>query len=149
MLELAIATFCNVTRVIDGDTLIANCNNAEVRIRMCGIDSPELKQEGGQESKQFVEKLIQDHGSQVSILPVSVDFYGRIVAEIFVDPFGIPLLIQGESLKNGQSYLYVQYLNSCPSKDLMIQESAIAQLERRGVFANQNAIKPWEFRQNK
>lgn len=149
MLEFAIASLCTITRVIDGDTVIANCNNAEIRVRMCGIDSPELKQEGGPESKQFVEKLIEEHGGQVSLVPVSVDLYGRIVAEIFVDPFGIPLLVQGESLRNGQSYLYVQYLKSCPSKDLMIQESAIAQLERRGVFANQNAIKPWEFRQNK
>jgi len=149
MLELAIATLCTITRVIDGDTLISNCNNTEVRIRMCGIDAPELKQEGGQESKQFVEQLIQNSDNQVSVVPVSVDLYGRIVAEIFVEPFGIPLLVQGESLRNGQSYVYPQYLNSCPSKDLMVRESAIAQSERRGLFANQNTIKPWEFRRNK
>jgi endonuclease YncB( thermonuclease family) len=149
MLELAIATLCTVTRVVDGDTLITNCNNTEIRIRLCGIDSPELKQEGGRESKQFVEQLIKDHGNQVSVVPISVDFYGRTVAEIFLEPFGIPFLLQSESLRNGQSYLYKQYLNSCPSKDLMVRESAIAQSERRGLFANQNTIKPWEFRRNR
>jgi micrococcal nuclease len=149
MLDLLISALCSVTRVVDGDTLIANCNQTELRIRLCGIDAPEIRQPGGQESKQFMKKLFQDYGSQVSITPVSVDLYGRTIAEVFVNPNGTPLLVQGESLRSGQSYLYTQYLDSCPSYDLMSAESAIAQAARRGVFSDPNAVKPWEFRRNK
>lgn len=149
MLDLLISVLCSVTRVVDGDTLIANCNQTELRIRLCGIDAPEMRQSDGQGSKQFIEKLIQDYGSRVSIVPVSVDLYGRTIAEVFFDPLGTPLLVQGESLRNGQSYLYLQYLESCPSHDLMSKENATAQSEQRGVFANPNAVKPWDFRRNK
>lgn len=149
MLDLLLSALCSVTRVVDGDTLIANCNKTELRIRLCGIDAPEMRQPGGQESKQFVRRLFQDHGDQVSITPISVDLYGRTIAEVFIDPNGTPLLVQGESLRNGQSYLYPQYLDSCPSHVLMSAESVIAQSTHRGVFLDPNAVKPWDFRRNK
>ena len=43
-----------VERVIDGDTIIAGTN----RVRLAEIDAPELREPGGQESKQALSELL-------------------------------------------------------------------------------------------
>ena len=46
-----------VTRVIDGDTFITNRGD---RVRLIGVDAPELPTLEGIESKMYLDKLIDD-----------------------------------------------------------------------------------------
>ena len=72
-----------VTSIRDGDTFIVRSKNGtEKRIRMYGIDSPELAQDFGREAKVFSEELclnqwvaIEDHGT---------DKYNRWLAKIIL-----------------------------------------------------------------
>lgn len=64
---------------IDGDTI----RYGTERIRLQGIDAPELNEPGGQASKQRLEELLR-RGS-VQIVPHGVDVYGRTVADVFVN----------------------------------------------------------------
>lgn len=62
--------------VIDGDTIVSD----GVRIRLNGIDAPELSQAGGIEARAHLVKLV-DHGP-IRIEVVGVDRFGRKVAKV-------------------------------------------------------------------
>ena len=61
-------------RVTDGDTLVID----ERRVRLFGIDAPELKHPYGAEAKAAMEGLCQ--GQMIQAQALSVDRYDRLVA---------------------------------------------------------------------
>ena len=62
--------------VIDGDTLVSD----RVRIRLHGIDAPEMSQAGGAAARSHLISLIA--GGAVRIEPLGTDKYGRMVARV-------------------------------------------------------------------
>ncbi|HEX7765429.1 MAG TPA: thermonuclease family protein [Nitrospira sp.] len=53
------------------------------RIRLRGIDTPELNEPGGQAARQRLEQLLQE--GPIRIVPHGQDIYGRTVADVFVN----------------------------------------------------------------
>ena len=70
--------------VLDGDTI----KYKNQRYRFIGLDSPELKQNYGEEAKNFVIDSI-NNASKISMLISSYDLYDRILCHIIID--GEPL----------------------------------------------------------
>ena len=66
--------------VIDGDTL--HVRNA--RVRLFGIDAPELTQRGGWKARGHLIGMAG--GREVAVEPVDLDCYGRIVARVWLGP---------------------------------------------------------------
>jgi len=64
---------------IDGDTV----HRGSERIRLRGIDTPELSEPGGQAARQRLEELLKE--GPIRIVPHGQDVYGRTVADVFVD----------------------------------------------------------------
>jgi endonuclease YncB( thermonuclease family) len=64
---------------IDGDTLRVGSD----RIRLRGIDTPELSEPGGRAARQRLEQLLQE--GPIRIVPHGQDVYGRTVADVFVN----------------------------------------------------------------
>jgi len=62
--------------VIDGDTIVSD----RVRIRLSGIDAPEMSQQGGSRARTYLIRLIA--GGAVRIEPIGTDRYGRTVARV-------------------------------------------------------------------
>lgn len=62
--------------IIDGDTLAFG----KARVRIFGIDAPEMEQHQGQISKAFLMNMIQ--GKEIMVYQVDTDKYGRIVARV-------------------------------------------------------------------
>lgn len=62
--------------VIDGDTIVSD----GLRIRLAGIDAPELSQPGGAKARSHLIRLIA--GGAVRIEPLGTDRYGRLVARV-------------------------------------------------------------------
>ena len=62
---------------IDGDTL----RMGSERIRLRGIDTPELNEPGGQAARQRLEQLLRE--GPIRIVPHGQDVYGRTVADVF------------------------------------------------------------------
>ena len=56
-----------VTAVTDGDTVKIEYENKTIKVRLAGIDTPELKQEFGPESKKALEEKVLN---KMSILMV-------------------------------------------------------------------------------
>lgn len=75
---------CRVASVRDGDTLILRCREqAEVRVRLWGVDAPELGQAPwGREAHRY---LAQRAVGEVRVESVDRDRYGRVVARLYRD----------------------------------------------------------------
>jgi len=63
--------------IIDGDTITVERH----RIRLFGMDAPELDQDGGHKSKAWLIRLARK--GQVKVEPLCFDCYGRIVAKVW------------------------------------------------------------------
>src|SRR4051812_46193581 len=72
-----------ITRIIDGDTLVAiDSNKVEHKLRLSGIDAPEKGQPFGQRSRQNLASLAHNHAARIEWS--KVDRYGRLVAKILI-----------------------------------------------------------------
>ncbi|MEP0923451.1 thermonuclease family protein [Leptolyngbya sp. ST-U4] len=132
-----------VVNVHDGDTMRVLLNGKEERIRLCGIDAPELKQQLGEASRNNLRSLVNQSSNQVRLTVVDVDRYGREVAEVF-SLSGTVLNV--EQIKSGNAYLYRQYASNCPHKAQMEQAETAAQQSRQGIWKYPDVLKPWEYR---
>ena len=93
-----------VNNVIDGDTFILK--NGE-RIRLLGVNAPELGKCGSTESKSLLTKLINN--KLVRITETSRDYYGRLMGLIYIGakPVNTEIIKQGwgrpDYTKNSQN----------------------------------------------
>lgn len=71
-------TFTAMPYVIDGDTLAFD---GDVRVRLHGLDAPEMDHPTGKASKDHLKALIG--GRAVTVRIVAIDKYGRHVAKVF------------------------------------------------------------------
>jgi endonuclease YncB( thermonuclease family) len=62
--------------VLDGDTIVVR----RQRVRLHGIDAPELTQAGGFRARSHLIRMAG--GREGEVLPVGVDRYGRVVAKV-------------------------------------------------------------------
>lgn len=69
-----------VTYVIDGDTFVLDGQRA--RIRIWGINTPEIGKNGAREATRALQRMIL--GQRVKVLPKGQDRYGRQVAQVFI-----------------------------------------------------------------
>lgn len=117
---------CSVKSVYDGDTLTASCPNGEVKVRVFGVDAPEMSQEPwGDRSREAFRGLLPRFGS-VRLRVVDEDRYGRVVAQVLVDQRDAGL----EMVRLGRARVYEQYNDSPDYR----QAEAEARRARRGIW---------------
>ena len=129
-----------VVKVADGDTItILTPKKDQVKIRLYGIDTPERKQPYSKKAGKFTSSLVA--GNDVKVEVYDIDRYGRTVGVVYVD--GID--VNQEILRAGYAWQYRKYCvaSFCPSWLKLEQEANAA---KRGLWADPNAIPPWEWR---
>lgn len=90
-------------RVIDGDTItVADENQNLHRIRIVGMDAPELAQPYGPAAKAALAELILR--KEVHVLPAGVDKYDRELAELRYDTSFGQLDVAETMISNGQAF---------------------------------------------
>jgi endonuclease YncB( thermonuclease family) len=96
-----------VTRVYDGDTFRAIGHDIEIKVRLVGIDAPEVskkKNESGQpfsnKAKQFLSGMVLN--KTVDIQGYGIDRYGRQLAVVYIDGKNVNL----ELVKAGFAEVY-------------------------------------------
>ncbi len=77
-------------RVVDGDTFRYGFQ----RIRIRGIDTPELSEPGGLDAAKRLEALLTQ--GSVRMIPRGKDVYDRLVADVFVDGQNVAELLARE-----------------------------------------------------
>lgn len=138
---LSAQTAGKVVKVADGDTFtLMDSYGKTHRIRLYGIDCPELNQPFGKDAKRFTSNLVLQ--KMVSIEKISNDRNGRIVAKVTIN--GNQSLNQ-LLLQNGMAWHFLKYDKSKTYADLERQ----ARVAKLGVWASANPIAPWDWRRRK
>lgn len=117
---------CRVQSVFDGDTLAASCPSGQIKVRVFGIDAPEMKQEPwGDRSREALRGLLPRLGA-IKLRVMDQDRYGRTVAQVVAGDQDLGL----EMVRQGWAIVYQQY-NDSP---LYQQAQAEAKQARRGIW---------------
>jgi endonuclease YncB( thermonuclease family) len=143
---------CEIVRnsVHDGDTFRAKCNGKELKIRLCGVDAPELKQPLGVESRDYLQALFMKANDRAIVIKMDSDRYGRTVAEVLIELPGGEQSIQEEMLKSGFVYHYKQYSGNCLNRDVFDTAEEIGRAQQLGVWKLPNGgQRPWDYRKTK
>jgi len=125
-----------VVSVHDGDTITVRTLET-IKIRLDGIDAPELKQPFGQASRQALSGLV--FGQSVTVKPKSKDRYGRTIARIEVDGRDVSLI----QAKTGLAWWYQQYAKT---DTILSNAQAKAKMEKLGLWSDPTPVAPWDFR---
>ena len=132
--------YAKVVGVHDGDSItVLSSSNQQIKVRLEGIDCPELKQDYGQKAKQYTSSLCFQ--KQVRIETTGKDRYGRTLAFVYVGN----TCINRELLKAGMAWHFKKY-NS--SSELGKLEST-ARSKKTGLWSQPSPIPPWDFRKKK
>ena len=131
--------------IYDGDTLRIRSSKGEVKVRFACVDAPELKQPMGEEARNHLRSLVNRGGNKVKVQAITVDRYGRTVAQLW-NNHG---LIQSQMAIAGMAYGYDQYKKDCPNWSAIESTQAQAQEAKLGVWKLQGGgQRPWKYRSN-
>ena len=126
--------------VHDGDTMTLLVDTAagkrQAKIRLDGIDAPELGQAFSVRSKEKLADLVFE--KECSVESRGTDRYGRTVGRISVGEVDV----NSAMLEAGLAWHYTKY----DSRKSMASRQAAAQEKRAGLWADAKPIPPWEWR---
>ena len=125
-----------VINVHDGDTVSVKSGTRQVKIRMFGIDAPELVQPFGRESKMFLLKKILHKKVEVKV--EGIDNFKRTLGTVYLNRQNINLWM----IKNGYAWHY-DFFNK--SKIYAGAEKE-ARKQKAGLWKDDNPQKPYLFR---
>lgn len=140
----------DVVNVHDGDTIRIRRGTEEKKIRFSCVDAPELSQPMGVKSRDYLRSLIAKSGNKVSVKIVDVDTpngtqsdrYRRSVAEVWAGDE----LVQSVMAGVGMVYSFDRYKQNCISWNAVTSSEEYAKSRFYGVWADKNAVKPWDYR---
>lgn len=126
-----------VVRVSDGDTVtLSSPTRGQWRIRIAGIDAPELSQAYGRDARRALLALCQGRTARAEVH--TFDRYGRAVSRLFCSGIDAAALQVG----NGYAWVYQRYT----SHHRLLALQAEARTARRGLWAAPRPLPPWRYR---
>ena len=146
--SLSVALQFKVKRVLDGDTILVTWQNLEIKVRLVGIDAPEVgkkKHETGQpygrKATKYLAKLVLN--KNVRVEEYGTDRYARMLGVVFVNGTNVNL----EMVRLGLAEVYrgrqPRYFNAT------IYNKAEAEAKRLGIgiwFLGDKYVSPKEWR---
>lgn len=129
------ASTISIGDVLDGDTLYIS----NAKIRLYGIDAPELSQSYGIEAKEELENMKNDI---VTVDTYDIDIYGRTVAVLYKAD---GTSINEELVKKGAAWVFIDFCSEdfC---DTWKSYEDDARAQGLGLWAEDSPQPPWEYR---
>ena len=140
--ERALLQTARVSRVVDGDTVWVKleARAKPIKVRILGIDAPEICQQGGAEAQQALAGRVLGQWVTLQVQPTrSRDDYGRWLARLQWQGSDVGRWL----VQSGHAWSYTYRRDPGP----YASEQAMATAARRGVFADAAAENPRQFRQ--
>lgn len=106
----------------------------QTKVRLYGIDAPELKQPYGKKSKQFLASLIA--GQVVEVESKGKDRYKRTLGIIHHKGQDI----NAQMVLNGYAWAYAKY------SIIYVDHERLARENKRGLWQSSDPTPPWEWR---
>ncbi len=143
---------CKVVGVTDGDTITCLTDQKErVKVRLYQIDAPESGQAYGQKAKQALSDMV--YNRSIIVENMGLDKYKRTLGIIHGKalskcPFWaickptVYEIANFEMIKQGYAWYY-PFTKKNPEYQQAEQEAKAA---KRGLWADEQAMPPWEYR---
>ena len=128
-----------VVHIADGDPLTVLVDQQQVKVRLAEIDAPESHQDYGQRAKQALGNLV--FGQEVTVDDEGKDRYGRTIGRVHLGR----LDVNAEMVRTGFAWVYRKYAKD---QSLYALEDE-ARTARRGLWASDVRVPPWERRKEK
>jgi micrococcal nuclease len=126
-----------VVGVHDGDTITALTDDKrQLKVRLHGIDAPELGQPYGQTSKRALSDLV--FGKQVTLHTTGTDRYKRTLAHVTVGD----IEVDAQMIVTGHAWHYSRYDHTAA----MDAAERNARASRRGLWADAQPVPTWQWR---
>lgn len=128
-----------VVGVVDGDTLTVQTEGqAQLRIRLHAIDSPERGQPYSDPALQLLADLVANR--TIRFETVDTDSYGRSVARVYVGDTDV----NAELVRRGAAWVYRKYSDD----RALLELEREAREQKRGLWAlpESQRVPPWEYR---
>jgi endonuclease YncB( thermonuclease family) len=127
-----------VVGVLDGDTMEVLHDNRRERIRLNGIDCPEMGQSYGMNAKEATSELV--FGKEVTLHTHGKDKYGRIIADMLLsDGTNVNQLL----VREGWCWWYRKH---APKDFALKQSEQEAKAAKRGLWNDPDPLPPWVYR---
>jgi micrococcal nuclease len=108
-------------------------------VRLVEIDAPEKAQPFGNRSKQALSAFV--HGQEVRVVEKGQDKYRRTLGRVYRGE----LDVNAEMVRIGMAWVYRKY---APKNSPLYEIEEGARKERRGLWADNEPLPPWEWRRN-
>lgn len=134
-----------VTSVHDGDTLTLQSGAEQKKIRLAGIDAPELKQPFGPESRDALRQSVLNQA--VNIDTTKQDRYGRAVGKVLLNGEDVNL----NQVSAGLAWVYTDYIKELSVEDRQQYRAAetAANDAHIGLWQDEQPVAPWTYRKTK
>ncbi|RPH03499.1 MAG: thermonuclease family protein [Alphaproteobacteria bacterium TMED93] len=135
-----------LVKVVDGDTIrILDQGSNIIKVRLAGIDAPEITQQYGIQSRIALKRMLKDRKFTIQIL--NKDRYGRSVGIIYIDQ----LDVNHNMIKEGNAWAYRKYLKTLPGQKgiYYIEAETTSKLGKKGLWAFDKPLSPWLYRRQK
>ena len=128
-----------VAEVVDGDTIRVSVGLTLHTVRLIEIDTPERDQPwGDQASRALADKLDR---ARVTVHTTETDRYGRLVSKVLLGSRDI----NRELVREGHAWVDRQYMRDAS----LLADERTARRLKVGLWASDNPIEPWRWRQGK
>jgi endonuclease YncB( thermonuclease family) len=126
-----------VVGVHDGDTItVLTSESVQIKIRLEGIDAPELEQPYGQKAKAALSKIA--FGKKVAIIDHGKDRYKRTLGRIICGKTDVNL----EMVHRGIAWRYEKY----SQEPALIEAQSLAKTMGNGLWAGDEPVPPSKWR---
>ena len=132
-----------ISRVIDADTVVIKSDQGiNYKIRLLGIDAPEINQVYGKEATRYLSNKVL--GKNLKVLGENKDRYHRLLGKLILNGNDINL----DLVKNGMAWHYKFYKKSQEKKDQLLYSNAeiYAKVNNLGLWAKKMPMPPWQWR---
>ena len=129
-----------VLAVHDGDSLTLSVEGANVRVRLDGIDAPELGQRFGKSARRSLKKMCA--GKDATVVDRGKDDQGRVVGSVSCG--GVDA--NTEQVRRGMAWVFQRYL---PLGSPLYEAESNARLRGIGLWRDSDPVPPWEWRKKR
>ena len=137
----AASLFGKVIEVNSGDVITIFNLNRPVRVKLLGVDAPEMDQTFGDVAKKHLSDLVYDKSVLVEYSGISAD--SSLAGRVLLNNTDIG----AQMIRDGAAWFDVNNVSrlSASDREIYQQSELAARNERRGLWQAENPTAPWEF----
>ena len=137
----AASLFGKVIDVNSGDVITIYNLNRPVRVKLMGVDAPELDQAFGDVAKKHLADLVLEKSVLVEYAGIASD--SSLTGRVLLNDADIG----AQMIRDGAAWFDANNGNrlSANDRDVYQQSEIAARSEKRGLWQQENAVAPWEF----